>query len=237
MIGYNVKEINELMEALNKSYKEIKSAMENPWSGLMKTFEAEWVGPDEIANAKTLAQALTELFVSCKETIKGVGDNVNAIGEAWKSFQAGNVIEGGVEANIGLVKEIKDMLVQNQDVNLKVSEKGFDNSANLGLQNGQLSASRCFQAMEDYAKDVYSKVEGLYQELDANKAFLGEDQAPKVTAYLHNMGKAIAKLTVCFKSVKEAILKAASAYKSQASSTAEQVSGLKTDVDTDQAVI
>ena len=237
MIGYNVKEINELMEALNKSYKEIKTAMERPWNGLTKTLESEWVGPDEIANVKTLAGALRELYVSCKDTILGVGKNVNAIGEAWKSFQAGNVIEGGEAAVIGLVHKIDEMIVQDGTLEIDVKEKNFRENENLGLQNGQASVGKCNEAIDSYAKEVYNKVESLYQELDARKAFLGEDQAPRVTAYLHAMGKSIAKLTVCIKSVKEAIAKAASSYTSQAGQVADQVSGLKTDIDTNQSVI
>lgn len=237
MIGYNVKQINELLDKLDDSYKQIKKAMHDPWDGLSNTLQDEWIGPDEIANEKTLANALNELYESCSETITGVCGNINAIGEAWKSFQAGNTIEGGIAADISLVKKIAEVKVNKADLNIKVKDKHFGPDENLGLKNGAASAAKLTDAITSYAKDVYSKVEGLYAELDANKAFLGEDQAPKITNYLHEMGKAIAKLTVCIKSVKDAIGKAAEAYKSQATSTSDQVSGLKTDIDTDQSIV
>ncbi len=238
MIGYNVKEINNLLEAVQDSYKQIKDAMDKPWDALSDLMRKEWVGEDELANENTLANALSDLYQSCSETVNGVINNVHAIGDAWRQFQAGNTIEGGVSAGIDNIGKLMEIKVQSDTLDLFKGKKShIDENANLGLQNGLSSASAISTGIDDYAKAVYAAVEKLYQDLDANKAFLGEDQAPKITNYLHEMGKAIAKLTVCIKSVKEAIDKAAQAYKSQATSTSDQVSQLKTDIDTDQALV
>ena len=236
MIGYNVKEINDLMEALDKSYTDIKNAMENPWNTLTAAMRKEWVGPDEIANETNLANALNELYGICSDTITGVAGNVSAVGEAWKSFQGENVLENGAAADVSLIQQIKEVQVGKKELTLQVKNEAFAEDTVLGLVNGLQSAEAVTAAIDEYAKTVYSKVEGLYQELDAGKAFLGEDQAPKITAYLHEMGKMIGKLTTCIKNVKENIGKAAAAYQSQAASTSEQISQLHTDVDTEQAL-
>ena len=238
MIGYNVQQINELLKAVEESYKQIKDAMETPWKDLSQLMRKEWVGEDELANENTLANALSDLYESCSETVNGIMNNVHAIGDAWRQFQAGNTIEGGVHAGLENIQKLMEIKVQSKTLDLfDGKSKHFDKDANLGLQNGLSSASAVSQGIKDYAQKVYNAVEGLYEKLDANKAFLGEDQAPKINDYLHNMGKAVAKLTVCIKSVQQAIEKAAQAYKSQAASTSDQVSGLKTDIDTDQALI
>ena len=238
MIGYNVKEINNLLEAIDDSYKQIKKAMDNPWDNLSNLMRKEWVGEDELANENTLANALSDLYETCSATVNGVISNVHAIGDAWRQFQAGNTIEGGVSAGLDNIRKLMEIKVQSDTLNLfKGKNTHFSENEQLGLKNGLSSATAISNGIDEYAKSVYQAVEKLYQDLDANKAFLGEDQAPKITNYLHEMGKSIAKLTVCIKSVKEAIGKAAEAYKSQASSTSDQVSQLKTDVDTDQALV
>ncbi len=236
MIGYNPKEITELLNAIEKAYKDIKNAMENPWPQLSSTMRAEWVGEDEYANEKTLSNALSDLYVTCADTVKNVVDNIHAVGQAWREFQSKNTIENGVGANLSFIENIDPKQITAGEVKLFTDGDRYT-GVNLGLTNGTSSATRVITAIEDYAKEVYDKVKNLYETLDANKAFLGEDQAPKITDYLHNMGKAIAKLTVCIKSVKEAIGKAADAYQKQAQSTSEQVSQLKTDIDTDQAIV
>ena len=233
MIGYNVEKIQNLMESIKKSYDDIETAMSTPWPNLSALMRREWIGPDEYANEKTLANTLDELYQACAEAIEGVAGNIFSLGEAWRQFQGVNTIKGGVGATLKSIGSLTEIKLKSGSLNIWKEGDKFADNQDLGLVNGLTSANNITQAIDTYADTVYNAVDKLYQNLDdsVKGSFLGDEQSPKIVEYLHNMGSAIAKLTVCIKKVKEAIGEAAKAYQSQASLTAEQASSAQSELD------
>ena len=230
MTGYTVKEINDLLESIRASYDGIHDAMATPWPGLSQKMRLEWVGEDEYQNEEALSDAMIKLHTDCIEAIKLVIKNITNLGETWRSFQAQNTIEGAKSVDVANIASIDEVTVTPKDLELYQAGERLDASVQLGLRNGASSATAVETAIDEYAKSVKDKVTGLYNNLDASKAFLDQQESLNVTNYLHKVGESIASLTTCIKSIKLAIAAAAKQYQKQAESNAGEVASSDTDI-------
>lgn len=230
MIGYNIKEINELLEEIEKSYKDIKKVMEEPWEPLTRTLRTEWVGPDEVANEQVLANALIKLYASVKGHVHTVASNIRNLGENWKTWQTGNVVTGGDKVEVGSkVGNIDEVKVSDEELKIKSKDENFDEKTNLGLKDSS-SAAKVGAAIDEYTKTVYNQVKDLYSKLDSKAAFLGGQQAANINKYVHEAGAAIGEFTNAVKSLKESLQNAAKAYNEQSTNIANSAAGAKVDI-------
>ncbi len=237
MIGYNVKEIEDLAKNIADSYETIGKKMAEPWKGLQTVLENEWVGPDELSYETELAKNICTLYASCTSSIQNMLDNLRIMGDNWKNFQKGNVLENadtsmmnsGVFANEIEIATIKPYEIANI---VKAGSPNFSANTKLGLTNGTQSSVIIKTEFDKYIESVKKSVKELYSKFDSSKAFLGGQLNAKVNEYLQNMGSSLADLATCHKSIYDALDKLTAQYTTHETDEAKSVSSANINVDT-----
>lgn len=219
MIGYNVEKINELLKKIADSYNDIGESIATGWPSVKTTLQTEWVGPDEISFQNEMAKRVQELYTNCKDAVDDTITNIKKIGDSWREFQEGNVLNSGTLGIGGSTiskDSIADMViptVKEYPVSTTVKSdetKTFSASTNLGLTNGTQSGSNIQKAVKTYVDDIYTKVKTFYEGLDSSTAFLGGNQSKNIDAYLGKVGAGLGKLTSCMEDLSNALANLAS---------------------------
>lgn len=195
-LGYNVSRINTLLKDIGENCKEIKNLMQSGWGDVQNTLQTEWVGADEQAYEKKLAERIIELWQSIQQNCNIFMTNLQDAGDSWLQFQAKNVIEGDSAVAVEGKVEFEPVEAGDPDVAVKPADLGDDRDK--GLQNGKESAGKITEGIGKYVTDVYNKTKDLFDNMDASTAFIGEEQSAQVKKYISEMGEAFAKVTTCY---------------------------------------
>ena len=226
--GYNIAEVNSVLLMLKSSYNDLGDKMANPWPALQNTMQEKWIGPDEQAYEGKFAKDICDLYVTCKETIQTLIDNVTRLGQSWEEFQKTNVIEDtAVKANgntvLAEVRLDDNKLAEVLRI-VSVKERNFGYMENLGLSD-PLAYYAINRAIETYVNDVKNEVNKLYQGITASKAFLGGKQAQEIDAYIVRIGVAVGNLSTSHDQIREALLQLVNNYYRQAEAVNNAASG------------
>lgn len=219
MIGYNVGKVDELVGAIKSSYKSIGEKMATGWPTLSQKLEEEWIGYDELHYETQLATDIVDLYGKCTDTVNVVMKNIKILLDNWKEFQKNNILTGdGVTADVAVSGSIYGEFtlpeLETYDMsNVKAGEPAFLQAetldVNMGLKNGLESATNIKGVFDTYIDDVYEGVKGLYTSISASSAFLSSTQegglANQIELYLEEVGKGLAKLATCHKSIYDAL--------------------------------
>lgn len=230
MIGYNISKINELLDKIGESYNSIGQAMKEGWPTVERTLGENWIGEDEEAYTGALADRINELYTNCKTAVNTVVDSITGLGESWKTFQKQNVIEGSSADDIKGKIDAPKLKDANVDGTVKRPKRSFDAQTDRGIKSAS-AGKTCYDAVTDYVKNVRTKVEGLYSELETNTAFLGTEQSASIKNYLTDMGKSIADLTTCVKTLRAHVETLIANVAKQEGATKDSISAASTSID------
>lgn len=243
MIGYNISKINELLDKIGASYKAIGEAMSGGWDTVTTTLGNNWIGEDEEAYTKALADRINELYGNCKTAVNSVAKSIIDLGESWKTFQKQNVIEGSVidtiTGEIGTptlegsgegASFFDKLLGKGGEIIVTAPKREFNAQTDRGIKSAS-AGKTCYDAVTDYVKNVRAKVEGLYSDLETNTAFLGAEQSASIKNYLTDMGKSIADLTTCVKTLRTHLETLIANVAKQEGATKDSISAASTSID------
>lgn len=222
MLGYNVSKIQELLEKMVNSRGEVKSAMQNGWNNMKGVLRTQWIGADEQSFENKLAQRLIELYDNVQDNTFIFVQNVGNLGKSWIEFQKNNIIEGGGANENPVSLQIPDL--SKDQLQLDLTKIDLTNATDLGLKEGKASAERITSAVQDYVKEVYTKTEQAYSNMDSTAAFLGDEQKTQINKYLSDMGTALAKVTSCVKDLNDAMTQLVANYTLQQQNIVESSS-------------
>lgn len=210
MIGYNVREIKNLMESMQNKGKEIKGAIEEGWPLATSVLSSEWVGPDEHSYETKLADRMIDLYsneaTGIRTNLNKYIDNIAIIGQSWIEFQKGNILEGAASTNSAFVELIgSEYYVPSDSPTCTVTGEVDYNTVNLGLTNGAASAGKITEAIKNYVTEIENKIKSLFSEMESSKAFLGETQSAKINEYINTMGVNLGATATLVKDLEEAM--------------------------------
>lgn len=240
-IGYNVKNIQTLVDTIEESKETIKGAMSNGWDSVITTMQANWVGTDEQSYEDQLAKRINGLYESCLTAIDGVITNIGEIGRTWTTFSAGNIIEGAqtfdTESNLrskveSLIQSAKEKLrsaFSNKEV-VQMRKVSIGDATSVGLKSAQ-AGDTIEKEIATYVSNVRSAIGDLYSSLEIKTAFLGEQQSSAISKYLTEIGKSIADLATCVKTMVQHLNTLTANIVSQEQKAATDVSGASTTID------
>lgn len=225
-IGYNIGKINELIDAVSSGYGNITAAIEENWSPLYSDFRDEWIGPDADSYISELGKCLNEVEKSCAEAIRAVGDNLQKIGEAWKHFQNQNTLEGAQITPI--TTEIKTIVIKESNGVPIPEARSFGVDEKLGLKSAG-AAGILSGKITDYVNKVLDQVRNLYQNIEVNTAFFGE-QAHAIQDYLDSVRDAVQNLIKCVDNINEALKGLVDQYSKQEAEVKSQVANQSSNI-------
>jgi len=213
MIGYNVQKIEELMNAIAKSYETIGDKITDGWPELIKVMETEWVGHDQLSYEAQLGSDVASLYDDCKETVTHMVNTIKTLADDWRNFQKNNTLIGesrfSVEVTGDAYKELEVPALSTFAVAeiVKPTEKTFSVDTKMGLTSGLESAGKIRTQFDSYIDGVYAAVKQLYTDMEAvtKDAFLGASLSAMVNDFLTKLGNALAKLATSHKSIYEAL--------------------------------
>lgn len=210
-VGYNVSKTNKLMEDIKKAYEDMKLYITDEWPTLLNVLHTEWVGEDEQDFEDKLAQKICNLYENAYNLAQNSITTVYGLANSWYEFQKNNTLEGaessgrtgglfGIGGNRFGLDEVKishnDKIVEKQLVQLT-------NDMDRGLANSD-SARKIQSAVTDFVNTTKKKTEDLFNEIQVNQAFFGE-QTRNIKIYIDKTGAAVGEVTVALKDMYSAL--------------------------------
>ena len=228
-IGYNVKQANELMDNIAEAYKNLGIYTREQWNGVVDALQANWVGEDEQDFEQKLADRICNLYLNASNLAEGCVNTIAGLAQAWYDFQSRNTLDG--ESAIGKSKINIDIpKIKKDDQIVKAKIKTISNNEDRGLRDAS-SKANIQEAVNTFVGQIKAKTDGLFQEIDANAAFFG-DQTANIKSYVEKVGSAIAEVTIAVKDMHEALEKLAnSSYTTASSDIKEQFTQASSNVE------
>ena len=228
-IGYNVKEANELMEKIADAYKDLGIYTKDQWQGITDVLQNEWVGEDEQDYEKKLAERLCLLYQNAYSLTNSCVETIAGLAQAWYDFQSKNTLSGEVAEGKGKIN-INKPKIKSDDEIVKSKQKSIGNNDDRGLREAS-SKTTIQTAVSDFVGKIKEKTAGLFDEIQANTAFFG-DQTTNIKTYIDKVGAAIGEVTVAVKDMYNALdTLAATSYTTASSDIAEQFTTASTNVE------
>ena len=195
-IGYNVSKANELMANIVEAFKNLEIYTQQQWVPLKDKLRAHWVGEDEQDFEKKLVDRLLQLYESSYQLTASCVNTIAGLAQTWYEFQKTNTIDGGVSEFAGNLKPTIPVVTKNPQL-LTFTPFTIDVNADRGLQSAT-SGSTIQASMSQFIGDIRTKTNGLFEEIQTNNAFFGE-QTQTIKAYVEKVGYAIGEVTVAVK--------------------------------------
>ena len=228
-IGYNVKQANELMDKVAEAYKNLGIYTKDQWNAVVSVLQNEWVGEDEQDFEKRLADRICALYVNASELAKNCVNTIGGLAQAWYDFQQKNTLSGEMAEGKGSLK-IDIPSIKTDDQIVKSKPKSISNNDDRGLREAS-SKTTIQTAVSDFVTEIKNKTEGLFEEIEANTAFFG-DQTTNIKAYINKVGYAIGEVTAAVKDMHTALdTLAASSYTTATSDISQQFTTASTNVE------
>lgn len=232
MIGYNVAEAQKLIDSIVATYNQMSTKIGQEWPEFAKTMQTEWIGPDEVNMQNIIAKRLIELHENCRTTVQQTANNLVELEKNWRAFQIKNKIDGNVDASS--IKELDAPSDLSSNIRETVNDNfsiTFAEGQNLGLANGVASATNIQAKASEFSTSVANYVKQIYNEIDANKAFFGEQQEAGIRAYLDKIGTGLGQYLTCFKDLNDALTNlAGKSYSQSAGEVGTQYSSANADI-------
>lgn len=229
-IGYNVKQANELMDNIAEAYKNLGIYTNEQWKGVVDALQANWVGEDEQDFEQKLAQRICNLYINASKLAEGCVNTIAGLSQAWYDFQSRNILDG--ESAIGKSKiNINIPKIKKEDQIVKARIKTISNDEDRGLRDAS-SKVNIQEAVNTFVGQIKQRTDGLFQEIDANTAFFG-DQTANIKSYVERVGSAIAEVTIAVKDMNEALEKLANSnYTTSSADIKEELTKASSNVET-----
>ena len=229
-IGYNVKQANELMDNIADAYKDLGIYTREQWNGVVDALQANWVGEDEQDFEQKLADRICNLYLNASNLAEGCINTIAGLSQAWYDFQSRNTLDG--ESAIGKSKINIDIpKIKKDDQIVKAKIKTISNNEDRGLRDAS-SKANIQEAVNTFVGQIKQKTDGLFQEIDSNTAFFG-DQTANIKSYIEKVGSAIAEVTIAVKDMNEALEKLAnSSYTTASADIKEELTKASSNVET-----
>ena len=228
-IGYNVKQANELMDKVAEAYKNLGIYTKEQWNAVTDVLQREWVGEDEQDFEKRLAERICALYVNASELAKNCVNTIGGLAQAWYDFQQKNTLSGEMAEGKGSIR-IDIPTIKTDDQIVKSKPKSIGNNDDRGLRDGS-SKTTIQTAVSEFVAAVKDQTQGLFEEIEANTAFFG-DQTTNIKTYIDKVGVAIGEVTAAVKDMYTALdTLAASSYTTATSDISQQFTTAGTNVD------
>ena len=168
--------------------------MAEGWPEVVNVMQTQWIGPDEQNFEDKLAKRFVELYQNCVEVIQSSFTNIVAFAQAWEDMQNNNRLEGGdiFSKNWGI--QADPINVYDIASIVKVNERTFSENMNMGLLDGQSSATTILTRINTYTDDIKSKIQALFGRVDTSSAFLDNTQAQAIQDYISQVGETLKAL-------------------------------------------
>lgn len=233
MIGYNAEEVNKLIASLNASYQALGETMATGWDTVSSTLGTEWVGPDELSFETELASRICTLYYSCRDSVSGMIENVRKLGQSWQDFQNSNLIQG-VTATTQVSFDVSAVNLGDYQIEtaVKPTQRTFTAGMQLGVTNGQESATNINNKVTEYVNAIGTNVKAMYDQTSSATAFLGSSQSDAIDTYLKNMANSFSQIVTQVTDMQQTLTQLVSNYNAQMEALANTVSGIDTTVST-----
>lgn len=192
--GYNVNEINELMNTMNDAFLKVGEAMAEGWPEVVNVMQTQWVGIDEQNFEDKLAKRFVELYNNCQVVVETSFKNIVAFAQAWEDMQNNNRLEGG--DNMVMTWSIQAPAVNLYDIAsiVKKNERAFTANMNMGLLDAQSSATTILTRINMYTDSVKNRIQALFGRVDTSGAFLDSTQSQAIQDYISQVGETLKAL-------------------------------------------
>lgn len=232
MIGYNVAEAQKLIDSIVATYNQMSTKIGEEWPSFTQTMQTEWVGPDEVNMQNVIAKRLIELHENCRNTVQQTANNLVKLEKDWRNFQQRNKIDGNVD--VSSIRELEAPSNLSSNIREIVNDnfsKTFQEGTNLGLTNGVASATNIQTKASEFSSSVANYVKRIYNEIDANRAFFGEQQEAGIRTYLDKIGTGLGQYLTCFKDLNDALTNlAGQSYSQSAQDVGSQYTSANADI-------
>lgn len=201
-IGYNVHQANDLMDKIASAYKNLGIYTREQWNSVANVLQENWVGEDEQSFEKNLATRICTLYVNASSLTENCLNTIAGLAQSWYDFQQRNTLDGSMAEGKGRFKIDVPRVDKNEQI-IKPRIRTIGNSDDRGLKDNS-SKTAIQEAVVSFVGEIKKKTEGLFQEIDANQAFFGE-QTSSIKAYVEQVGRAIAEVTIAIKDMNDAL--------------------------------
>ncbi len=228
-IGYNVSKANELMNEIAKAYENLGIYTEKEWDNVIRVLQANWVGEDEQDFEKKLADRICNLYENASNLARGCVDTIGRLAGAWYDFQSKNTLDGGTVGSARLNIEVPQ-IIEKKDIVSVDANRTIDDNADRGLRD-KSSKTAIQEAVNTFVSQIKERTARLFEEIDTNKAFLGE-QSSNIKSYVEKVGSSIAEVTIAVRDMYQALETLAdSSYTNSLSSLKDEFTKASTDVE------
>lgn len=201
-LGYNIKRAEELTQEIARAYQDLSGTISSNWDQVVSSLQTNWVGEDEQSFEATFAKKINQLYQNANLLAKGAIQTIVGLAESWHSFQQTNVLENG-EIISGAAFSMTGATIQEAGDIVAYRPVEFSADIDRGLKD-QNSADQIKTTVESYVNEVKSKATNLFNEIDTNSAFFGE-QTTAIKTYIEKTGEAISEVTVAVKDLYNAL--------------------------------
>lgn len=228
-VGYNISQVNELMESMKAGATTFKSSMQESWGPLTQTFRNEWVGEDEAAFEKTFSEELGKMFLNCQNVINTAGQFIHNAADAWIQWQmqTANSLGGGA----GQISGLNEYTPSDLSLEITVSEQSFDPNTNRGLQSDG-SESTLISAIDQYVEEIKNSLANIQSTLQTGTSFIGDEQKQAMEGFIGDVITSAQTVTKMVNGFKEETIPAlVRGYQEQQSSTASATTEQKSSIE------
>lgn len=227
-VGYNISQVNELMGSMKNGVSTFKGSMQDSWPNLTQAFRNEWVGEDEAAFEKTLAEELGKMFLNCQNVINTAGQFIHNAADAWIQWQqqAASSLGGG-----GQIGGLEEFTPSDLTLEITPTEQSFDPSVNRGLQSDS-SESTLVGAIDQYVSEIKTSLQSIESTLQTGSSFIGAEQKQAIDGFITDVissAQTVTKMVDGFKN--ETIPALVRGYHEQQSTTANATNEQKSNIE------
>lgn len=230
-IGYNVSKANELMNKIADTYNRLGIYTEEQWSDLINKLRTNWVGEDEQDFEKKLADRICNLYVDASNLAEYCVDTIGGLAKIWHEFQIKNTLNGKSDVSKSRIDIDIPKIKKNTKI-VKFVAKPINNNEDRGLRDAS-SKANIQEAVNTFVGQIKNKTDELFQEVDVNTAFYG-DQSANIKSYVEKVGSGIYEVTIAIKDMYEGLERLANSnYTASMTNVGEQMSKVSSDVDSE----
>ncbi len=227
-VGYNISQVNELMNSMKNGISTFKGAMQDSWPTLTQSFRNEWVGEDEAAFEKTFSEELGKMFLNCQNVINTAGQFIHNAADAWMQWQmqTANSLGGG-----GSISGLEDFTPSDLTLEITPTEQTFDPNVNRGLQSDS-SESTLVSAIDQYVSEIKNALQNIQSTIQTGTSFIGAEQKAAVEGFITDVITSASNVTKMVDGFKtETIPALVKGYNEQQSSTANATTEQKSSIE------
>ena len=223
MIGHNLDEINALVKEIEGAYVSLGSTLVEGWGPVTKTLQTEWIGPDESSFEERLAKQVVDLYIASKQNFLDMATNINNIGQGWIDFQNKNIVTDAAAGNLTHTFETPNL--DEYDVVSAIKATPFvpNGFQNLGIANGETSATTINSSLDTYITSIKDKLSQLGTGLSASAAFLGGSQSETIEGYMQAVTTYVGGLMGLVSELQPILTQLVKNYNEQASAFTQSV--------------